>query len=108
MGLRDNAASIACAMRMAKVESFGCMAHTLQLVLHDALFSQTSVKNVVKKSRRLVSHFKHSKQASRRLADCQQSCDVPAHKLIQNVETRWNSTFLMLQRLSEQRKALSL
>jgi len=78
MGLRDNASNIACAMRIAKVESFGCMAHTLQLVLHDALFSQTTVETVVKKSRRMVSHFKHSEQACRHLADCQQSCDVPA------------------------------
>jgi len=43
MELRDNAPNIACAMRIAKVESFGYMAHTLQLVLHDALFSQTTV-----------------------------------------------------------------
>ena len=112
MRLRDNAPNIACAMHIAKVESFGSMAHrpTLQLVLHDALFSQTTVENVVKKSRRMVSHFKHSEQACRHLVDCQcqQSCDVPANKLIQDVETCWNSTFLMLQRLSEQRKALSL
>ena len=111
MGLRDNAANMVSAMRIAKVEDFGCMAHTLQLVLHDALFtvfSQSTVETIVKKSRRIVTHFKHSEQASHHLADCQKSCDVPAHKLIQDVETRWNSTFLMLQRVSEQRKALRL
>ena len=108
MGIRDNAANMTSAMRIAQVEDFGCMAHTLQLVLHDALFSQSSVENVVKKTRRIVTHFKHSEQATRHLSDCQQSCDVPLHKLIQDVETRWNSTFLMLQRVAEQRKALSL
>jgi len=56
----------------------------------------STVENVVKKSRTMVSHFKHSKQVCRHLADCQQLCDVPAHKLIQDVETRWNSTFLIL------------
>jgi len=108
MGLRDNAANMISAMRIAEVEDFGCMAHTLQLVLHDALFEQSAVQNIVKKSRRLVTHFKHSEQASRHLSDCQRSCDVPVHHLIQDVETRWNSTFLMLQRVAEQRKALSL
>ena len=108
MGIRDNAANMVCAMRSANMDDFGCMAHTLQLVLHDALFSQTTVENIVKKSRKIVTHFKHSEQASRHLADFQWSCDIPTHKLIQDVETRWNSTFLMLQRISEQRKALSL
>ena len=108
MGIRDNAANMISAMRIANVEHFGCMAHTLQLVLHDALFSQSTVENIVKKSRKIVTHFKHSEQAYRRLSDYQRSCDVPAHHLIQDVETRWNSTFLMLQRISEQRKALSL
>jgi len=108
MGLRDNAANMISTMRIAEVEDFGCMAHTLQLVLHDALFEQSAVQSIVKKSRRLVTHFKHSEQASRHLSDCQHSCDVPVHHLIQDIETRWNSTFLMLQRIAEQRKALSL
>ena len=94
MGLPDNAASMISAMRIAEVEDFGYMAHTLQLVLHDALFEQSAVQSIVKKSRRLVTHFKHRVQASRHLSDCQRSCDVSAHQLIQDVETRWNSTFL--------------
>jgi len=55
-----------------------------------------------------VSHFKHSEQTCRRLRECQQSCDLSTHHLIQDVETRWNSTYLMLQRISEQQKALNL
>jgi len=108
MGIRDNAANMVSAMRIAQVDDFGCMAHTLQLVLNDALFCQTTVEKIVKKSRKIVTHFKHSEQACRHLSTCQQSCDVPEHQLIQDVETRWNSTYLMLQRISEQRKALSL
>jgi len=39
---------------------------------------------------------------------CQQSSDLPTHKLVQDIKTRWNSTFSMLQQLYEQLKALSL
>jgi len=108
LGVRDNAANMVCAMRTAGISDLGCMAHTLQLVIHDALFTQTSVENLVKKARKIVSRFKHSEQACRKLADCQKSCFVPEHKLLQDVETRWNSTYLMLERLGEQRKAVTL
>jgi len=108
VGVRDNAANMVAALRIAAVVDIGCVAHTLQLVLHDALFMQSSVESVVKKARKIVSHFKHSEQACRHLAECQKSCDIPEHKLIQDVETRWNSTYLMLQRVAEQRKALNL
>ena len=108
MGIRDNAANMICAMRKAQVDDFGCMAHTLQLVIHNTLFCQAAVEKLVKKSRKFVTHFKHSEQACCRLRECQQSCDLPTHHLIQDVETRWNSTYLMLQSISEQRKALNL
>lgn len=107
-GIRDNASNMISTMRIAEINDFGCFSHTLQLVVKDALFLQTSVEYVVKKSRKIVSHFKHSEQACRNLIQFQKSCDVPQHALIQDVETRWNSTYLMLARLSEQRKAINL
>jgi hypothetical protein len=108
VGVRDNAANMILAMQLAQVTDIGCMSHTLQLVLHDALFTQTSVESVVKKARKLVSHFKHSEQACRQLVACQASSKSEEHKLLQDVETRWNSTYLMLERLVEQRKAINL
>lgn len=108
LGVRDNAANMISAMRNANVQDTGCVAHTLQLVIHDALFTQTSVESVIKKARKIVTHFKHSEQACRKFCDCQKSCDLPEHKLLQDVETRWNSTYIMLERLVEQRKAVNL
>jgi len=70
MGIRDNAANMVSAFRIAQIDDFGCMAHTLQLVLNDALFCQTSVEKVVKNSRKIVTHFKHSEQGSRRIDTC--------------------------------------
>jgi hypothetical protein len=40
MGIRDNAANMVSAMRIANVDDFGCVAHTLQLVLRDAIFTR--------------------------------------------------------------------
>lgn len=108
VGVRDNAANMISAMRHANITDIGCTSHTLQLVLRDGIFIQTSVEAVVKKARKIVGHFKHSEQACRHLKEFQVSRDVPEHKLIQDVETRWNSTYLMLERLVEQQKAINL
>lgn len=108
VGVRDNAANMKVAIRVAGVTDVGCMSHTLQLVLHDALFTQTSVEAVVKKARKIVTHFKHSEQACRHLVEHQQTVNSPEHSLLQDVETRWNSTYLMLERLVEQHKAINL
>jgi len=101
MGIRDNAANMVSAFRIAQIDDFGCTPHTLQLMLNDAVFCQTSVEKVVKKSRKIVTHFKHSEQAYRHLSACQQSCAVADHRLIQDFEARWNSACLMLQRTAE-------
>ncbi|KAK6963499.1 dipeptidyl peptidase 8 [Biomphalaria glabrata] len=58
-------------------------------------------------ARKIVCHFKHSSSASDRLHNLQSELDLP-HQLIQDVNTRWNSTFLMLKRLLEQRRAITL
>ena len=62
----------------------------------------------MKKVRKIVSHFRHSEQACRHLLETQKSYSVPQHKLIQDIETRWNSTYLMLERVVEQRKVINL
>ncbi|XP_032835197.2 zinc finger BED domain-containing protein 4-like [Petromyzon marinus] len=108
VGVRDNAANMKLAMRLAGVTDIGCMSHTLQLVLHDALFTQTSVEVVIKKARKIVTHLKHSEQACRHLVEQQQTVKSPEHSLLQDVETRWNGMYLMLERLVEQRKAVNL
>lgn len=108
MAIRDNAANMGAATRIANFTALGCVAHTLQLVIHDALFKQVIVKNIITKCRKIVGHFKKSEQASRYLNRFQETCSLPKHTLVQDVETRWNSTYLMLERLSEQRSAINL
>ena len=52
-------------------------------------------------SRKLVGHFKHSVVAMTGLRGKQIQLDIPQHHLIQDVATRWNSTYFMLDRLAE-------
>jgi len=59
-------------------------------------------------ARKLVGHFKHSSSATSHLHDSQQEIGLPAHQLLQDVTTRWNSLYIMLDKLSEQKRAVSL
>lgn len=85
MGIRDNASNMNAAMRYGNFVSIGCVAHTLQLVIHDVIFKDAAVMAIVKKCRKIAGHFKKSEQASRYLNKFQETCDLPKHALIQDV-----------------------
>lgn len=106
--LRDNAANMRKAMLEAGIPSVGCFAHTLQLCIHDSLLSQQSVSEMLTLARKTVGHFKHSSSAKSRLSVLQQELGLPNHQLIQDVVTRWNSSYQMCNRLVEQKRAVNL
>ncbi|XP_024878253.1 zinc finger BED domain-containing protein 1-like [Temnothorax curvispinosus] len=90
----DNAANI----KKAIVDAFGvdkhfaCFAHTLNLVLAKIIDGDEIVKNFCAKIKKIVTFFKKSVIAADKL---RLHSDL---KLIQSVETRWNSTYSMLER----------
>jgi hypothetical protein len=105
--VRDNAANMAKAMTVAGIQSIGCFAHTLQLAVKTGLESQAAVNNAIAVCRKIAGHFSHSCLAKEKLTAIQQSKPGhPQHSILQDVVTRWNSTFYMLERLVEQKKAL--
>ena len=53
------------------VQSLGCLAHTLQLVVIIGLLAQRSISDAVANARKLVGHFKHSPKAYSILEDIQ-------------------------------------
>jgi len=53
-------------------------------------------------ARKLVGYFKHSSLAMIALKEKQKQLNVPEHHFIQDVATRWNSTYFMYERLLEQ------
>ncbi|XP_070397996.1 zinc finger BED domain-containing protein 4-like [Nothobranchius furzeri] len=109
--LRDNASNVKAALEDMAVPNLGCFAHTLQLVVHEGLMSQRSVSDALANSRKIVAHFKHSQLAQSRLEDLQRemqgtgTTSTPA-RLIQDVQTRWNSSFYMVKRLLTEKRAL--
>lgn len=105
--LRDNAANMAKAMRDAGLPSFGCFAHTLQLVVEDGVLAQRAVIDVLSVCRKIVGHFKHSTTAYSHLQAIQEQLGLPKHRLQQDIKTRWNSSFYMIQSILEQKMALA-
>ena len=99
--LRDNGSNF-----VAGILAFGCFAHTLQLVVHDAVLAQRGVQTLFSVSRQVVRHFKHSNVSLQALKSIQQRLDIPQHRPIQDQATRWNSLYYMLEWLMEQRHAI--
>lgn len=58
-------------------------------------------------ARGLVKHFKHSTLFTERLHREQVNLTLLSHQFIQDVATRWNSSFYLLDRLNEQKRAIS-
>lgn len=106
--LRDNARNMKKAMDDCGVKSLGCMAHTLQLAVHDGVLSQRSIADCVAIGRKIVGHFRHSPLATSRLRDIQKELGMKPKMLQQDVTTRWNSTFLMMKSLLDQKRALGV
>ena len=104
--LRDSGANMVAGVRECGLESLSCFIHTLQLSINDSLFSQQAVKTIITTNRNIVSHFDCSPLAISKLTEIQDQLNLEKHKLIQDVTTQWNSTYYMLKRNLEQRKAL--
>lgn len=103
--LRDSGAK---EMRLAELPDLSCTAHTLQLVVNDGLSSQRAVTDIIAILKKCATHFHHSILAKQRLRDIQRELGLPEHNIIQAVPTRWNSTLHMLQRMLEQKRALTI
>ncbi|KAJ4923840.1 hypothetical protein JOQ06_028099 [Pogonophryne albipinna] len=117
------------------VQSLGCFAHTLQLVVIQGLLAQRSIIDAVANARKLVGHFKHSPKAYSILEDiqvviillllvvvvvcylfsnctfpppCHKDLLMPTQRLQQDVSVRWNSTQYMMLSLLPQKRPLKL
>ncbi|XP_074537188.1 E3 SUMO-protein ligase ZBED1-like [Halichoeres trimaculatus] len=108
--VHDSGSNMVAAMRLLEEKhgwaSIRCAGHTLQLIVNTAL-KETTISRALGAARQLVEHFKRSELASTKLKMKQEQMNVKKNALIQDVSTRWNSTFHMIERLLEQRWPLT-
>lgn len=71
---------------------------------HDIISYKPSLDH--KKARHTVGHYKHSLSVQKRLDEYQKRMGKDPLRLVQDVETRWNSEYLMLSRLLDLKEAL--
>nr|CAD7428479.1 unnamed protein product [Timema monikensis] len=103
----DNARNLQAAINGTYWIRRQCFAHTLQLAIKDAKTACPNITQIISKSRAIVGHYSRSSTANARLHAVQKTMDLPALKLIQDVETRWSSEYAMLDRLVCLRKAVA-
>ncbi|KAH8033749.1 hypothetical protein MRX96_031268 [Rhipicephalus microplus] len=104
----DNGHNIRAAVRRLPWTVRACFAHTLQLAIHDAISNTPSIDHLCKKARHIVGHYKHSSSAQKRLDEYQKKMGKDPLRLVQDVDTRWNSQYLMLSRLLDLKEAVSV
>lgn len=75
-----------------------CFAHTLNIVVKDGLSAVDELTETREKVKRIIGHFKSSCVSMEKLLKYQRKMKLPEYKLVQEIETRWNSTYLMLER----------
>ena len=97
--MTDNAGNMQVACRDLKVPRVPCFSHTLQLAIEDSLKAHALIQNAISEAKKVVSFFHRSSKASTALKGLQEEKGVTPLVLIQDVATRWNSQYLMMDRI---------
>lgn len=96
----DNAANMIKACDIFKKRHLPCYAHTLNLIMQDMLGLEC-IKEILTKCKEIVRFFKSSTVGTEMLKKEQRATKTPEYKLIQEVSTRWNSSYYMVKRILE-------
>ncbi|XP_061124239.1 zinc finger BED domain-containing protein 4 [Syngnathus typhle] len=83
-----------------------CFAHTIDLIVSEAIKSQRMVQNLLSMARKICERIHRSAKAKEKLAELQKDHRLPENRLIQDIPSKWRTSLLMLERLVEQQKAV--
>ncbi|KAK0151151.1 Zinc finger BED domain-containing protein 1 [Merluccius polli] len=103
----DAASNMLACGRELHLKQAVCVAHAINLMVKKSMDETPGLENLRSSARRIVTLFRSSTTAKERLSQMQERMGRPLHKLLQEVETRWNSTYIMLERLHSEREAVS-
>ena len=120
--VRDAAAVMKKTMSILNVPSWDCFNHKMHLVLffvtfyyYDSILQAVTdclkierVNDVIVSVRSIVSYFNKSDTFQRRFYEVQTENGMSRRSLIQDIRTRWNSCYYMLQRVIDQKRVLVL
>lgn len=102
----DGAANMIACMKKRDKGHFICVAHSLNLVVKKALDEIPQLQHIRLRARNVVTYFRASATAKARLDSIQLQMGKSPLKLIIEVDTRWNSTFQMLRRISDLKESV--
>jgi GTP1/Obg family GTP-binding protein len=106
----DNGSNIKKAFEeMDDIERFHCVLHNIQLIITSAKKSCVEMNNLTSKASSLVQKFNRSALLQEAVYKAQEEVGMhPIKKLIQDVDTRWDSEFQQLSRICELKEALKI
>ncbi|XP_053212740.1 E3 SUMO-protein ligase ZBED1-like [Panonychus citri] len=84
-----------------------CIAHQLNLIVEDGLENSITLSQLICRTREIVTAFKRSSVLMSSLTSLQEERNESSLKLIQDVPTRWNSTYHMIERYLVLHKEIS-
>ena len=93
----DNGSNIVRAFTLLGWPRVSCFSHTLHLAVEE-VFKIPAVSKALARLRRLVNHFNHSPKATYVLKQKQQLLQHTEFNLVQDVSTRWNSSYHIVER----------
>lgn len=97
----SNDANMALAVIFMKLRHLPCFAQTLDMVVRNSFTNTEEVQILQENVKCIVTYFHYCVKALGRLSQFQEQQGLPIKKLTQAVETRWNSTFYMMQRFGQ-------
>ena len=108
----DNCANMVKAVNITvgKENHLSCFAHTIQLVVNNAMESTPGLTDLFSEAKHIVTFFKQSAKAADKLRRLQLNLGAKEGtllKLIQDVTTRWNSEFAMAKRFVQMASLVS-
>ncbi|KAK7891903.1 hypothetical protein WMY93_023866 [Mugilogobius chulae] len=100
----DAAANMIACARKLQIRHTICIAHSLNLTVRKSCDQIETLTDIRNKTRQIVTYFRTSTTAKEKLTQVQLQMGGPVKKLMNEVSTRWNSTYLMFERMAEQKE----